>query len=342
MASECVIGVDLGGTNVRAQALYPDGSKAGKRVSQRSFAQSGTEKIVDQIVLTVREAVESAEGKVKGVGVAIPGHVDDVHGLVRWSPNFGDMVDGVFHYWKNVPLKAAIQDELGLPLVTANDANAAALGEYMFGAGEGKARCLVMFTFGTGVGGGVVMGPESVFGHAKGPLLLVGGNGGGGELGHVTLNHEGMDCTAGTYGAMEAYCQKDALIRRAQYQLVRGRESVLVDMVDHDFSKVTPEHLAKAADQGDELAKEIWEYFGEWMGVGIGNSVNIFAPDIVVIGGQISKAAAHFLPAARKSLRRVAIPSLFSDVEFKTAHHIDDAGIYGGAALSVERHIVEG
>ncbi|MDK3158880.1 ROK family protein [Kamptonema cortianum] len=211
----CVIGVDLGGTNVRAQAVYEDGSPAGGRVENPSHAQSGTEEILDALSLTIQQAIDSAENEVAGVGLAIPGHIDDAAGLVKWSPNFGKTENGVFSYWKDVEIRRPLRERLGVDVKMANDANCAALGEYLFGSGKGTAHCLVLFTIGTGVGGGVVFGEQSLFGNVSGPAMLLGGNLGGGELGHNIVQRNGLDCNAGSYGALEAYCQRDAIITRA-------------------------------------------------------------------------------------------------------------------------------
>ncbi len=333
-----MIGVDLGGTNVRAQALYEDGSEAGQRFENPSWAQTGTERILDAVSLTIRQAISSSEGLVHAVGLAIPGHVDDDSGLVKWAPNFGETIDGVFHYWENVPFKTDLEARIGLPIVMGNDANAAALGEYKFGSGRNQANCLVMLTLGTGIGGGVVLGRRSVMGKSQGPLLLVGGNQGGVELGHTIVMHRGVDSTAGAYGSIEAYCQRDAIIRRCCHRLRRGRVSLINDLVEGDWSHITPKTISDAAEKGDELAIEVWREFGEWLGAGIGSLINVFAPDVFALGGQISKASEWFLPYALTEARNVAIPSLFVDAKIVLAEKIEDAGLLGGAALALEAH----
>lgn len=336
MSRPCVIGVDLGGTNVRAQAMYLDGTPAGDRFENPSNAQEGTERILDSLALTISQAANSANSAPLGVGLAIPGHVDDDAGLVRWAPNFGETINGVFQYWENVPINEPLSRKVGIPVSMGNDANLAALGEYKFGVGEGVARCLVMITLGTGIGGGVVMAPSAVQGKASTPLVLLGGNKGGAELGHTIIQTGGLDCNAGTYGSLEAYCQRDSIIRRAVHKLRRGRASVIKDWVDGDLSKVTPRLLSEAATQGDEVAREVYDEVGYYLGVGIGSFINIFAPDLVAIGGQISKAGEFLMASTRDAARSVAIPSLYSFCQIVPARHIDDAGILGGAALAFE------
>jgi glucokinase len=331
-----VIGVDLGGTNVRAGAFYEDGTAAGPSYSNPSHAQDGTEAILDALAYTILQAARTSETQPSAVGLAIPGHIDDDSGIVRWAPNFGETVDGVFHYWKDVPMRQPLHDRIGLRMVMGNDANLAALGEYRFGTGRNSAKCLVMLTIGTGIGGGVVMRPEAVQGQARGPLVLLGGNKGGAELGHVVVAYNGMDCNAGEYGSIEGYCQRDAIVKRGQHRLRRGRQSILLDMLGGDIAKLTPRHLAEAAAQGDEVSLEVWSEVGTILGVGIGNYVNIFAPDIVAIGGQIAKAGVPLLGPAIREARNVAIPSLWEDVKVVLAEQIEDAGMLGGAALALE------
>ncbi|HWD40607.1 MAG TPA: ROK family protein [Fimbriimonas sp.] len=334
---KCVIGVDLGGTNVRAGAFFEDGSEAGQSFQNPSYGQSGVEKVIDAIASTVAQAVEASSQKPEAVGLAIPGHIDDVEGVVRWAPNFGETLEGVFNFWTNVPVRELLEPKLGgLKVHMDNDANMAALGEYRFGSGKNSAKCLVMLTLGTGIGGGVIMSPDAVLGDARGPLILVGGNKGGAELGHTIVQYQGVDCRAGEYGSIEGYCGRDAIITRAQHRLVRGRESILREMLGKDYSKLTPLMLSQAAAKGDELSIEVWEEVGTMLGVGIANFINIFAPDIVAIGGNVARAGDLLLKPAIKTARNIAIKSLFDDARILVAEQIDDAGMLGGAALALE------
>lgn len=329
-----MIGVDLGGTNVRAQAVWDDGSPAGERVQNPSFAQQGTARILEAMISTVREAIDSAEGHVTAVGVAIPGHIDDAAGTTKWSPNLGEEINGVFHAWRNVQLKAPLAEALGLKIITGNDANCAALGEYMFGSGGNKAHCLCLLTLGTGIGGGVVLGPQSVMGHASGPLLLLGGNKGGGELGHTMIQRGGLDCAAGSYGAMEAYCNRDSIINRAIHRYARRVESLMWEKVGGDLSQITPKIIAESADEGDFEAQEVLREVGENLGAGIGSMINIFAPDVFAIGGQVVKAGKWLLEPAVREAAKVAIPTLFCDCRIVPAECGDDAGLLGAAAMA--------
>jgi glucokinase len=336
MPEACVVGVDLGGTNVRACAYLHDGMEAGAKFINPSNALQGADAVADAIAATVHQAVAASKARPQAVGLAIPGHIDDAAGLVRWAPNFGKQVGDTFQVWHNVPLKSLVEARVGLPVHTGNDANLAALGEYRFGKGKGIAKCLVMITLGTGIGGGVIFSPDSIHGRASGPLMLLGGNKGGAELGHVCIDRNGPDMGPVAYGALESYCGTRALCARAQHKLRYGRKSLISDAVSGDFSLITPLILSQAADEGDQVALEVWTEMGEHLGTAMGGFINLFAPDLLTVAGQIAKAGEHILTPARRTARDVAIPSLFEDVNIVQADRVEDAGILGAAALALE------
>lgn len=329
------MGVDLGGTNVRARAFSPEGAPLGDLASTSSRATEGLDAVAEAIASVVKTCTASLDASPERIGIAAPGHIDGETGTVRWAPNFGVLIEGVFRNWVDVSLGEAVANRLGAEVVMGNDANLAALGEYKFGTGKNAAKGLVLFTLGTGIGGGIVLSPSCVQGEARGPLVLVGGNGGGGELGHLVVREGGLDCSAGTYGAVEAYCQRDAIVRRAVYGLQRGRKSSLREAVGHDLGRVTPKLIAEGADRGDELCQEVLAEVGDVLGVAIGNAINIFAPEIVAVGGQIALAGDWILAPARRAARNVSIPSLFEFASIVQAERIDDAGVLGAAALAM-------
>ena len=333
LTSRCLIGVDLGGTNVRAMAIGPEGPLDGTRWEQPSRAQDGFGACMNATAEAILAVRAQCPGEPIGVGLSIPGHVDNESGVVIWSPNFGEVRNGVMHYWENVPVRETLERAIGLPIVMGNDANCAAMGEYRFGVGRGTAKCLVMLTLGTGVGGGVVLGPQAVQGNASGPMLLVGGNKGGGELGHTLVQLGGQVCNTGAYGPLEAYCAKDAIVTRAINKIRRGMKTEIDAMVDGDWGRIDPKVIADAASAGDEIARQVWWEVGLFLGAGVGSIINVFAPDTFAIGGQISGAWDHFSPSLMAQARDVAIPSLFADCEIVRAEQSQDAGLMGAAAL---------
>lgn len=331
-----MVGVDIGGTNVRAMSLYEDGTPAGPRVEIPSRAQEGAATTLDAIADAMRQAAAGSERPPLRAGLAIPGHIDDENGMVRWAPNFGETIDGVFRHWLDVPMREELAKRIELPVGMGNDANLAALGEYMYGSGRGEASCLVMLTLGTGIGGGVVLAPRALQGDCRTPAVLLGGNKGGAELGHLAILHGGLDCNAGSYGSVEAYCQRDGIVRRAQHKIKRDRPSRILDLAQGNLAAITPRHIGEAALDGDEVAIEVLEEVGEYLGVAIGSCINVFAPEVVAIGGQIAKAGDFLMASARRSARNTAIPTLFRDARIVQAEHLEDAGILGAAALAFQ------
>jgi glucokinase len=334
-----VIGVDLGGTNVRAVALDSKGQERGQFCIASSRAREGAAAVVAACVEVIRGAVKSADCQCSGVGMAVPGHIDTVRGVVLWAPNFGETVGGVFRHFADVPLAGPVAKEVGLPVVMGNDANLAALGEYRFGCGENRAEGLVMFTLGTGIGGGVVLVSPQLDGAAPDgkPVLLVGSNGGGAELGHTIVAAGGPRCGCGAYGCLEALVNANAIVLRGQAKLEHNASGILARLCGNDPGKITPKLLSQAAEQGDECAFEVWRETGFYLGLGIANAINTFVPEIVAIGGNIAQAGAPLMDPAIQSARDAAIPTLFSATRIVRAKEDDRAGVLGGAALALRQ-----
>jgi len=209
-----VVGVDLGGTNVRAAVIGKD-EKIAAQARNPSAAREGAARVVEQTVLTIRQAIESAglmPTDIGCIGMAVPGHIDTATGVIIWTPNFGHMEEGIFRQFHDVAFTAPISDELGIPASAGNDANIAALGEFRYGAGR-DVKYMVMLTLGTGIGSGVVVDGK----------LIVGSTGGAVELGHHVIAAGGAQCGCGDFGHFEAYCGQHAIIERGQRAMASGR-----------------------------------------------------------------------------------------------------------------------
>jgi len=297
-----IVAVDLGGTNVRA-AIGRDtyAGRLGRIRRASSRAREGLDAVVDAIATVVRQAAGKAS--LVGVGIAVAGHVDGR--VVRWSPNFGEQTQRGFKMWKNVPFAARIEHAVGAPVVLANDANAAALGEYLHGSGGGTAHSLFLFTLGTGVGTGLVVGGR----------IFSGFRGGAVEFGHVVIEQSDEPWLTGSPGPVEAFCGARAFERR--------------------FG-CTPATMAKRAARGEESALVAWRDYGTWLGSAVGSAINAFASEVVAIGGGISKAAEFFLPSCVTQAKRVAVPSLWKNTRVQTAERLEDAALIGALALARE------
>lgn len=319
-----VVGVDLGGTNVRAAVIGRDEKIVGQARSP-SHAKNGARAVVEQIALTVREAIADAGQKsdaIGAVGMAVPGHIDARRGVIVWSPNFGETKDSVFQMFLDVPITGPVSEALGLASCAGNDANVAALGEFRYGAGR-HVSDMVMFTLGTGIGSGVI-----VDGH-----LIVGSTGAAVELGHMVIVAGGQQCGCGTFGCLEAYCGQHAIITRALHALETNTDTLLSTKIGRDRFALTPKQIDEAAQAGDALALRVFEETGYYLGVGMANAVMIFNPAVVVIGGGIRKATG-LLAAAERAMRRHSVYSTHSTCKVVEAALGEDAGVMGAAELA--------
>lgn len=299
---------------MRGAAVSIDGTLT-RRIERPSFARQGAE----ACLAAVREViVEVAENDVPtAVGIAIPGHIDAVRGVVLWAPNFGVEVEGTLRIWEDVDVFGPLQ-AVSAPIVIGNDANLAALGEFRFGVGAG-ANGFVLYTLGTGVGTGVIVSPECVQGELRSPAVYIGHKGGAAEMGHVKVVSGGRRCGCGSYGCLETYCGTAGLLQTA---LECGLE------VD------SPKSLFEAAEAGVQTAQEAWRMFGQHLGAAIGNTINIWAPELVAIGGQVAGAWEYFADEMERAARASSIGSLSSNTTIVRAEKSEDAGILGAGALA--------
>ncbi len=322
-----IVGVDLGGTNVRAAVLDSSERPLG-RAENPSDAKSGVTRTVARIAEAVRGAAADAKipmDQIGSVGIAVPGHIDVPNGQIRWAPNFGDFQDGLYVPFKNIPLRDYVEQELGIAMVMDNDANVAALGEFRYGAGRGT-RHLVMFTLGTGIGGGIIVEGE----------VLRGATGGAAEVGHIIIADGVGGSQNGAHGRLETLAGRDPIVERATLKMESGRATKLWDYIhgtDALQQMITPALIDEAARAGDAMAIEVMEEIGHFVGIGIANMVNVFNPEIFVLGGKISQSDTLF-QAASRTARATAIGSIFASTKIVRAELGDDAGIMGAGELA--------
>lgn len=317
--ARAVVGVDLGGTNVRAAVLNREGRMMGHG-KRPSLAHEGSARTVAQIKEAVEEAIVEAgvsRADLGGLGIGVPGHIDPTAKKVLWAPNFYE--DG-FPY-RNISLADPIAEATGLPVLMGNDANVAAMGEFRFGAGRGT-RTMVMFTLGTGIGGGLILDGK----------LWTGFTGGGGELGHIIIA-AGERGGASSYGSLESMAQIAAICERAARKICQGRATVLTQMCDNDWHRLTPKDISDAAAQGDTVAIEVLEETGYYIGLGVASVVMLLSPEKIVIGGGVAGAGELLFAPIRRTAWANCSNTLIGPCEIVAAELGDDAGIYGGAGL---------
>ncbi len=302
------VAVDIGGTHMRA-AVFADGETAPVRRERIRTPREGQPEAA--LVALLRE-IWPADGDVLGVGVACPGPLDPVRGVVFAAPNIPA--------WRDFPLAEHLQSALGAPVKVDNDANLAALGEWRYGAGQGHHHVLYV-TISTGIGAGVIVDDR----------LLHGARGLAAELGHVTVVPDGPLCGCGQRGHLEAVASGTAIAREAAAALARGETSTL-----HDAPRpLTAAHVAATAQNGDALAKRIFTQAAEHLGRALAGFLHIFNPSIVILGGGVVQAGDVLLRPLEATLRAsVMTPAYLDGLTLTTAALGDDAGLMGALALA--------
>jgi glucokinase len=288
-----IVGVDLGGTNIVVGAMPEDGSRQLAVHHASTHAELGAEAVVDRIAAMVAEVIAEVKASENaraedflGIGVGAPGPLDRKRGVVVVAPNLG---------WRDFPLRDSISARTGLPVALDNDANCATIGEWWKGAAQG-AKNVVGITIGTGIGGGLILNG----------MLYHGSSDVAGEIGHTTIDSTGRYCRCGNYGCLEAYASGPAIAARAREALERDEVSMLPRMVDGRLDEMTAATIYAAAHAGDALALEVVRDTARFLGTGIGNMLNIFNPDVVVITGGVTQAGEPLFEPLRAEVKRRA------------------------------------
>ncbi|HEX3236526.1 MAG TPA: ROK family protein [Gemmatimonadales bacterium] len=317
-----VLGIDIGGTNLVVGSVAEDGRALQALDSEPTHAEAGASDVLDRLVALAARAVERTRSEVPGaeilgVGVGAPGPLDTRSGVVLLTPNLG---------WVNMPLRQIIHDRLGLRTALDNDANCAVLGEWWVGAARGS-RHAIGITIGTGIGGGLILDGR----------LYHGASDVAGEIGHTTIDTEGRRCKCGNYGCLEAYASGPNIAVRAIEALEAGAESRLPAYVAGDLRQLTAQTVYQAAKDGDELALEVVNDTAKFLGVGIGNLLNIFNPEVVVVCGGVTLAGDHlFVPMRREVARRAFKPAVTA-CRIVPGELAGTAGVYGAARVFLDQ-----
>ncbi|MEI7625918.1 MAG: ROK family protein [Actinomycetota bacterium] len=308
--SESFIGVDIGGTKISVAVL--SGGKLSKP-KQWPTDTTSTTHLLDQIVA----AIDEVRGpKVVGVGVGVPSVVDFATGTIRSSVNIP---------LQGIPLRRTLHERVNLPIVVDNDANAAAFAEAHDDAGRLVASDLVMFTIGTGVGGGLVLGGRS----------YRGATGAAAEFGHTMIGLD-LSLTAAPprgfpqHGSLESLAAGRELDRLAQSTAIAAPDSMLGRLASKGQT-ISGSDAVEAAQAGDQAAIRALRLLGERLGIGIANAINTFDPEVVAIGGGVSRAGDLLLLPARETAAGYILPGVGTRTEIRLARHGTDAGVLGAA-----------
>jgi len=313
MTNETFIGIDLGGTRVRAARFGADLTMQA-RTETLTLASEGLEAVVGRMEAQAR-AVWPENGIVGGVGVSVPGPTDPQRGVVVALPNLPG--------WHAIPLKAMLEERLGAPVYLGNDANLAALAEYELGAARGY-RHMIYLTISTGIGSGVINDGR----------LLIGAAGLGAECGHIIISTDEDHVST-----LEKEAAGPAIARAARALIERGEPSTILDMVENDPKRITAAHVSSAAKAGDRLALRILSRAGRMIGLGIVSLLHTFNPEIVVIGGGVAEGTGDvLLRPMRWAIEHYAIdPSYWQNLVIAPAALGENVALVGAGALAV-RH----
>lgn len=314
-SSNYVIAVDLGGTHLRIGAVREDGTVE-EREKQNSESRSGSQEVLGRVAQGVRamaDKIQARKGKIAGVALGFPGIVDSEKGVVHQSPHFRD--------WKDLEVLSYFKKELPWPVVVDNDANLAALGEGWKGAGQGL-KNFVMLTFGTGVGGGIVVDGK----------LLHGDRGFAGEVGHICIESEGPECACGSHGCLEIFVSSTGILKLVETSdHAEGRDQLLARF-GRPVERLTVKDLYEAALDGDIFANRTFKRMGRYLGIGIASLTNTLGIENFILGGGVAQAWDFFIEPAKKELAERTYGETAGAVQIKKALLGDDAALVGGAS----------
>jgi len=313
-----VIGIDLGGTKIGTGLVDLDG-QVHVRDYQLTKAIQGRDAVIERMIAAARHVMDKANVRsddVSSIGVGAPGPLDIPKGMLTDPPNLPT--------WRNVPLRQIVRDALGIPTYLENDANAAAIGEYLYGAGRGT-RNMIYVTVSTGIGGGLILNGQ----------IFHGVSGGAGEIGHTTILPNGPHCGCGNRGCLEALSSGTAIAREGQELVNRGVPTLIAELVKDAPYSVSAKDVVEAMRQGDAYATEIIIQAMHYLGIGMANLVNLFNPEMIVIGGGLSNLGEMLLDPVRRGIALRAFPAAAQQVRVTLAQLGDDVGIVGAAGSAI-------
>ena len=309
------IGIDVGGTTAKAGVVDEAG-----QILYKSSCKTGIERDFEDIAADMAELCrhivrESGHemAEVAAVGVGIPGEQSPKTGLVAFCNNLG---------WVDVPLMQRLRDALGLPVYVDNDANVAALAESAFGASR-DVKSSILITLGTGVGGGIV----------RDQRIHTGAHGVGGEIGHMVVVVDGEPCNCGHRGCWEKYASATAIIRMGRALMEEKPDCALARQIGGDAANLNAKAVLDLAKAGDADCAGIFETYVKYLCVGLANLINIYDPDMLVLGGGVAYAGDFLLDAVRAALGDYVYCPALSWARVELARLGNDAGIIGAAML---------
>lgn len=306
-------GIDLGGTNIKC-GIADETGEIIKKDSIPTHAEKGFTYVAEAMAEAVQKLAEDTGVQLCGIGVGCPGMIDNKNGVVVYSNNLK---------WNNEPLAEVLQKKFNLPIRITNDANAAAYGEFLCGAGR-EYSSIVMLTLGTGVGSGIILNG----------MLIEGKRGAGAEFGHETIRYGGKKCTCGRRGCLEAYASATALIEQTKMAMERDKESKLWMICNGDQKRVTGKTAFDGVRAGDRTAKRVVKNYINYLAEGIANIANALRPDAVLLGGGICAESELLISPLNKRVAGLMFGGAeYASMEICTAQLGNLAGVVGAVGL---------
>lgn len=309
------IGIDLGGTAVKIGLVSEQGELINHQqiVTRREMSYLT---VISDIIETSQSIVQQIDfdwGKIKGIGMGIPGLIDLENGVVKFAPNLN---------WVDVPIKEIFEEKLNIPFKIDNDANLAALGESWTGAGKGH-KHIVMATLGTGIGSGIIIDGK----------ILHGKSGMAAELGHIPISNEKIQCGCGSFDCLETVSSATGIKRKGE-EVVRSRKiSLLTERFADNLDKLSAKDVIDAAKDGDKEALNIINNAGKLLGRGLAVAADLLDPEIIIIGGGLSLAGDIIFNPIRKEFYKTGLDNIVKNINIVPAILGNKAGMTGGAAL---------
>lgn len=310
-----VVGVDLGTLNTIAVVVDLEG-KIRERIEHPTNGKRSKNEVIQRLKAVIHEVITASNiniQKIAGIGLAVPGLVDSKKGIMLITPNFS---------WRDTPIGEILKKEFHTPIFIDNNNNAMALSEAEFGIARGI-RNFICVNVGIGIGSGIVINGELYRGETECT----------GEIGHTTVDYNGPKCSCGNNGCLEVMAAAPAIARRAVKAIKEGEKTLITELVNSDLDQISAAMVAEAANKGDKLARGIIEKTGEYLGTGIANVINLFNPQMVIIGGGVAQAGNLIFNPLKKTMKKRAFPVPAKVVKIVASSLGRDCTVIGAATL---------
>jgi glucokinase len=311
--NQALAGIDIGGTKIAIALANLDGEILAKR-RLPTPNENGPFALLEIVSQTLAEMIGENRSTLTAIGVGSPGPLDIDHGLIMSPSNLRD--------WDRVPIVEVLSKKFGVPVMLDNDANAAALGEFSFGAGRGF-KNIFYVTVSTGIGGGVIIDGNIHHGVSTGA----------GEIGHTIVDPDGVRCNCGSVGCLETVSSGTHLVRLIKERLDSGEQTAIRDLIA-DGTELSTQTLLEAVRRGDPVAIEIWDKACRYLAISIANAISLIAPEVVIIGGGISSAGDLLIEPLRKMVPQYVSMIPKSQINIVTAELGTESALYGAIELA--------